>query len=140
MNSSKVIVTVYSHPEFLPPTLNMIAELSKRFDKVYVLSRNVFVSDWVYPENVRLFVTGNLMTIRESESKSQIKKLISFLTYTWGLLKLLLMVKPILLVLCDPIPTFSFSLIRIFVSSKTRLWYHNHDVADLKQCRKFSIG
>ena len=140
MNSTKVIVTVYSHPEFYPPTLNMITELSNRFDEVFVLSRNVFESDWIYPENVRLFVTGSKVSIRESEKKSNIKKIISFLTYTWGLLKLVIKEKPKWLILCDPIPTFSFQLIKPIIGDKQKLWYHNHDILEVENVNKFSVS
>lgn len=138
--SRGVLITVYSHPEFYPPTLNLINELSKKFDRVVVLSRNLFDSDWSYPENVRLIVTGKKVSIRESEKKSKILKVLSFLIYTWGLFKLIIKEKPIWLILCDPIPTLSFLLVSPFLPRKIKIWYHNHDVLELTRVKPFSIS
>ena len=49
----KVLVTIYVHPEYYPPTLNAINELSLIFDEVVVVTRNLAASKWKFPENVR---------------------------------------------------------------------------------------
>ncbi len=138
--NSCVIVALYSHPEFYPPTLNAIGELSKKFDKVMVYSRNVLKSEWLYPENVELIGIGPIMSIRESENKSFIFKMLIFIQYTIGFLKLIRKSKPKIIKVCDVIPLLSLSIIKTFLPSKIKFWYHNHDVADVNVSRKYTIG
>jgi hypothetical protein len=136
----KVIVTVYSHPEFYPPTLNLISELSKSFDFVYILSRNLVNSNWIYPENSNLKTSGKKMDIRFSEKLPLIRKVFVFFKYTLDLYRIVTKHKPELLVLCDPIPTLSFKLVSPFLPRKIKIWYHNHDVLELKRVKPFSIS
>jgi glycosyltransferase involved in cell wall biosynthesis len=138
--SRDVLITVYSHPEFYPPTLNLINELSKKFDRVVVLSRNVFESNWIYPENTIIHVSGRKTTIRESENTSTLKKVFSFMEYTWSLLKIIIGNKPEMLVICDPIPTLAYKIINPFSFQKIQLWYHNHDILEVEKVKKYSIS
>jgi hypothetical protein len=137
---NNIVIGVFSHPEYYPPTLNAIHELSKIFDNVYVLSRNVLESKWDYPSNVQLVVSGKYCTIRESEQKNFIQKFFSFFYFTFHLFKLIRKTKPTYIQVCDTIPLFSLFLIKIVISKKIKIWYHNHDVCEIKLCRKFSIG
>ena len=140
LNKSVVVVSVYSHPEFYPPTLNLITQLSLKFDMVHVLCRNVFETKWEYPINVKLFPVGKMMTIRESETKSIFIKILSFLKYSLSLLKLIKRNKPTLLIMCDSIPTLSYYFIEHFIGKKPSLWYHNHDVLELNKVKFFSVS
>jgi hypothetical protein len=45
-----------------------------------------------------------------------------------------------MLVLCDPIPTLSFCVIKPFIRKSTNIWYHNHDVSVLDNISKYSIS
>ncbi|MFY8166654.1 MAG: glycosyltransferase [Sediminibacterium sp.] len=137
---NNIVIGVFSHPEFYPPTLNAIQELSKIFDNVYVLSRNVLVSEWDYPSNVQLVASGKYCTIRESEQKNVVQKFFSFFYFTFHLFKLIRKIKPAYIQVCDAIPLFSLFLLKKGISKKIKIWYHNHDVCEIKLCRKFSIG
>ncbi len=140
MSDNSIVITVYSHPEFYPPTLNLIDELSLKFDKVYVLSRNVFDSKWIYPNNTELISKGERISIRDSEKANNFKKIVSFFSYTFSLWKLCLINKPKYVILCDPIPTLSFYLISPFLSKSIKIWYHNHDVLEFQKVKKYSIS
>ena len=136
-----IIIAIYSHPEFYPPTLNSINELSKIFKKIIVYSRNVLASDWEYPQNVELIVSGTYVSIRDSETQSLYKKISSFLTYTNGFRKLIYSENPDWVQVCDAIPLACLSLMRLPNWNKNfKLWYHSHDVLDKKLIRKFSIS
>ena len=137
---NSIVVAVYSHPEFYPPTLNAIQELSKQFDTVFVLSRNVLQSEWDYPKNVQLIKSGKFRSIRSSENNNILKKAISFLSFTLHFYKLIIKEKPRFIQVCDVIPLFSLFLIKKIVVNKTKIWYHNHDVSEIELCRKYSIG
>ena len=137
---NSIVVAVYSHPEFYPPTLNAIQELSKQFDTVFVLSRNVMKSEWVYPKNVQLIKSGKYRSIRSSENTNTFIKAISFLMFTLHFFKLIVKEKPQFVMVCDVIPLFSLFLIKKIITNKTKIWYHNHDVAEIGLCRKYSIG
>ncbi len=140
MKQSTVIITVYSHPEYYPPTLSMIIELSKRYNRVVVYSRNVLDSKWIYPDNVYLYTSGKRISIRETESKSVFLKMVFFLNYTLNFFKLLVKERPSLVVLCDSIPTLAFYLLPKYSKCNINLWYHNHDVLVLRNVRRFSIA
>lgn len=115
---NNIVIGVFSHPEFYPPTLNAIQELSKIFDNVYVLSRNVLVSEWDYPSNVKLVASGKYCTIRESEQKNVIQKFFSFFYFTFHLFKLIRKIKPAYIQVCDAIPLFSLFLLKKGISKK----------------------
>jgi glycosyltransferase involved in cell wall biosynthesis len=136
----KVIVTIYSHPEFYPPTLNLISELSKNFEFVHILSRNLVNSNWIYPENSNLKTSGKKMDIRFSEKLPLTRKVFVFFKYTLDLYRIVTEHQPDLLVLCDPIPTLSFKLVSPFLPRKIKIWYHNHDVLELKKVKPLSIS
>jgi hypothetical protein len=140
IRKNSIVVAVYSHPEFYPPTLNAIQELSKQFEKVFVLSRNVLKTEWEYPKNVKLIKSGKFKAIRDSEKSNIFIKVISFLTFTLHFIKLIITKKPRFVQVCDVIPLFSLFLIKNLISKKTKIWYHNHDVSDIDLCRKYSIG
>jgi len=138
--SNKVIVAVYSHPEYYPPTLNAIANLAENYEEVIVVCRNVLKSEWEYAPNVRIHPTGEYLTIREAEAKSTAWKVSSFLRYTLTLLKEIRGNRPKLVLLYDAIPLLSFSLSKAFSNTKPFVWYHNHDVIDIGTVRKYSVG
>jgi hypothetical protein len=52
------MVAIYSHPEYYPPTLNAIDQLSEIAESIIVVTRNNKFSSWEFPENVELHVTG----------------------------------------------------------------------------------
>jgi hypothetical protein len=140
MRDNSIVITVYSHPDFYPPTLNLIDELSVKYDKIYVLSRNVSDSNWKYPINTELILTGKKICIRDSEKINFFRKIFSFLIYTISLWKQCFFNKPKYVILCDPIPTLSFYLISPFLSKSIKIWYHNHDVLEFQKVKKFSLS
>lgn len=140
IKNNVVVVAVYSHPEYYPPTLNAIDELALKFDEVIVLSRNVFESNWNYPQNVRLVYSGKKIGIRESEQLNIFLKVLSFLMFALKLLKLTYQKKPKLIQVCDSLPLFSLYIIKPLLNRKIKFWYHNHDVVELKYTRKFSLS
>jgi hypothetical protein len=135
-----VVITIYSHPEFYPPTLNMILELSRNYDHVFVLCRNVLISNWEYPDNVTIKACGDNISIRESEQQVIWRKIIAFLDYLFKFIIILVDRKPKLLVLVDPIATLSFRIIQPFINNNLKVWYHNHDVLEIDKVRKYSIA
>src|SRR5664279_3746457 len=87
MNGDKNLITVaiYTHPEFYPPLLNAIDELSGDFDELRVVTRNLYVSRWKYPDNVQLIYSGQAVEINASEKASTGWKIKSFLDFTRAL-------------------------------------------------------
>lgn len=136
----KLIISVYSHPEYYPPTLNAIHELSTFCDEVYILSRNVRVSTWNYPKNVKLITSGSFVSIEESQNKSSFWKLISFFQFTFKTYLLLKKYNPKWILTYDPIPLLAYRLSSFFLKKKPKIWYHNHDMLDVKYVRKYSIS
>lgn len=140
MINKNLLIVVYSHPEFYPPTLNAIQCLSSEYNQITILCRNVLKSSWEYPPNVSIISTGKYVSIRESEKKNIFIKGYIFFLFTFELLKLSFTKKPCIYLLYDIIPLFSYRLIKCFIPFKHKLWYHNHDVSEFSQLNKYSIS
>jgi hypothetical protein len=139
-SKNNIVLAIYSHVEYYPPSLNLIHLLSKKNLHVNILCRNVFISDWDYPKNTNLIVSGKFYDIRKIEKFNFFKKTISFFLFTRKLLQLCLIKKPKYVILCDTMPTLSFLFILPFISKSIKIWYHNHDVLDLNKVKIFSLG
>lgn len=137
--SGILIIAVYSHPEYLPPTLNAIEHLSGKFEHIYVVHRNVFGFDWVYPPNVTLLSSGKPLTVREAEKKPVFQKIKAFLGFSALICKTYQRTRSRALLIYDPMPLLSYRLARMFIRKPALLWYHNHDVAENQYLRKWSL-
>ena len=141
MSEKKVLViAIYSHPEYLPPTLNAIEYLSEIYEKIYVVHRNVEGFDWQYPSNVKLLYAGALLTVRAAEQKSIIAKIKAFLAFSILLANTYRSNKASALLLYDFMPILSYRIIHKFIRAPQLLWYHNHDVAEQQYLRKWSLS
>jgi glycosyltransferase involved in cell wall biosynthesis len=136
---NKVLVSVYQHPEYFPPTRSAIFLLSQEYSEVIVLTRNNFKevkSD--FPANVKFIKIGQFIDLRESERKSILWKSCMFIKF-WITYQILIYTSNFKLVLIyDPIPLFAH-----YISCKKKkviFWYHNHDIIEISLCRKYSIG
>lgn len=133
------VVAIYSHPEFYPPTLNAVQALSTKYDKIYLLCNNVVETNWDYPLNVELVAIGGFLPVKVFENKSILWKLRRFLTYFKKLNELARTAS--LILTYDTIPLMAYGLgFRYLLKKHPIWWYHNHDIADLAQIRKGSIG
>jgi len=134
-----IVAGIYIDPDFYPPTINAIINLSEISEEVVVVTRNHTAIDFPYPSNVRLVKLGKLMTVLETEQMSIFSKFLSFIKFSFYLWKYITKKHVSIAVLYDAIPLFSFFLIRKFISKKN-IWYHNHDMPGTHMTRKFSIG
>lgn len=137
---NKILCVSYIHPEYYPPTLNAIGELSKIFDSVLVLFRAHKKNEWIYAPNVKLTVSGKSTNLKTQETAKTFNKVFWFLQFTFDLYNLVKSQKPKYVLLYDPIPLFAFWLIKGFCSKDIKVWYHNHDIAEISKVRKYSIG
>lgn len=135
----KIIVAIYSHAELFPPTINAIHELSKTYDEIILLQRAHLADDWRYPPNVLIISQGKLISSRAQEHLPVFKKLAVFMDFSFNLLKNIIKHKPNCILLYDPLALLSFHCIDFFLNSKARLWYHNHDIPDSANVKKFSL-
>jgi len=138
----RIVAGIYYDPEFYPPTINAINNLSEICEELVVVTRNHSELDFPSPGNVRLIKLGPLMSVQESEKKSLHSKIISFVNYTFTLWKYTNKKDTDLAVYYDAIPLLSFFVFRKFISRKKLIWYHNHDMpgSQLHLIRKYSIG
>lgn len=105
-----------------------------------VIHRNFLIPSWSYPQNCELVPVGKLIDVKASMNKSVFIKLFYFVSYTLTLLKEIKKNKPTHVLLYDYFPMLSCYLIRPLESKKIKFWYHNHDVAEANQNRKYSLG
>ncbi len=135
----KMVIAIYNHQEYYPPTLNALEELSKSCDKIYLLGRNIKTSNWIYPKNVEIKLSGSYKTVNEIREASLIWKILSFARFTFNLFLLIIKHKPKWVVCYDSIPLWAFRIATKFIFFKIpKLWYHNHDVIDGHH--KFSVS
>jgi len=137
--SKTVLVSIYAHPEGYPPTLNCIEQLSGFYENVILLGRNVQRKAWNYPENCEVFFSSQYIDGRQADNKSLVRKIIFFINFLKLLLTKAIKNKPELILVYDPMALFAYSLIRKFLNFPHRVWYHNHDVLNLTDVRKFSV-
>jgi len=136
----KIVAAVYSHPEYYPPTLNAMEQLSQHTERIVLLHRNVKPKEWHYPENVFLKSSGSFKGITATQNESVLWKLISFIRFSIDFFKVLRKEKPNWVIAYDPIPLLSYRIISFFVLKKPKIWYHNHDILELKNTRSFSVS
>lgn len=136
----KILISVYSHPEFYPPTLNAVRMLSKLFDGITIVSRNVLDSDWNYPAQVKLVTSGEKISIRESEVQPFFKKILAFFLFLATLRNAIKNEKPEWVLVYNEIPLFALKIIRFTGIKSFKVWYHNHDPMELQELKRTSVS
>lgn len=145
MESNKLInhitILIYAHPELYPPTLSAISELSKVSDSIDVITRNMLVSQWDYPDNVTISYTNSEEYQGfEIEKVSFIKKASHFWQFLKKAKKTIKTNKSELVIAYDAIPLYTTLLLKTVIEkSNSLLWYHNHDVTDLRHASRYSL-
>jgi glycosyltransferase involved in cell wall biosynthesis len=135
----KIIVSIYVHPEFYPPTLNAIINLAEQYEKVVVITRNNIDSNFPFPQNVRIKKLGSLTSVIDSEKQNLFFKILFYIKFLIAHIPYLF--KKQNKFLCyDPIPLFTIALLCKLFFIKRHIWYHNHDMPNIKNCRKYSIS
>lgn len=135
----KVVIGIYSHPEFYPPTLNAINILSNEGHDIEVVYNNVLKSTWPYNINVKLFPSGSLKPQKKIEVSSFFSKIGRWLKFNINLYKCLKNADTF--IAYDPIPLFSYRIVsKLLLKKPPTIWYHNHDVHEINKFRKYSIG
>jgi glycosyltransferase involved in cell wall biosynthesis len=137
---NRIVVSIYIHPDFYPPTINAINNLAERCDELIVITRNNCKEDYPTGDNIRFIKVGAYTKLYEFELKSLVIKTLTFLKFTFKILQYSLSKKTSWIISYDPIPLFSFYLINWMLSSKIKKWYHNHDIPEISSTNKYSIG
>lgn len=135
-----IVVSIYIHPEFYPPTINAILCLAEVCEDVKVVTRNNSLVEFPFPSNVKVIKNGKYSTPYDSERLSTVSKILSFLRFTASFLKVSRNKKTDLILLYDAIPLFSYFLVRRVLRKNVKIWYHNHDMPNIQNVRKYSIG
>src|SRR5690349_10768917 len=120
-----LVVVLFSHPQYYPPTLNALEMLSEHYDTIYVVHRNILGFDWKYPANVQLVGARRSYKVEDLEKSGIHKKISWFLNFTWRLLSIIRKAKPSTVLLYDAMPILSYRLIHRFIPRPKVLWYHN---------------
>jgi hypothetical protein len=139
-SSRSLVAGIYFHPEAYPPTLNALAELADSFDNISVVYRNHAVSKWTYPGNVTLIPSGKLVTSVQQQHAPLIKKIAFFADFSYSLLRTCLKLKPSVILVYDAMSLYAYHLIKALLRFPHAIWYHNHDVTEPSNLRKYSIG
>jgi hypothetical protein len=141
MNSKQnLVIGIYFHPEAYPPTLNAIGELSSCFQHIAVVHRPHLQGKWQYPYNVAAFPAGSYISSVEQQRSSLLRKVTFFLQFVRVFLLHCRKERPGWILLYDNMSLFAYSIAKKFLRFPHKVWYHNHDVVDGTQLRKYSIG
>lgn len=140
LNNKILLVSIYSHPEYYPPTLSALENLSLMYKDIYVLHRNLLGFDWKYPENVHLVGAKREYQPHEVEAAGFIRKLGWYLAYAWKFLRMMRKYRPDTLLIYDYLAILAYRLVYLFAPKPTVTWYHNHDVAEKQYIRRHSIS
>ncbi len=136
---SSLVIGIYFHPEAYPPTLNAIGELSECFDHITVIYRPHLKGSWNYPDNVKAIPSGAYITSAQQEKAPLYRKVLFFFQFTRSLLHACKIERPDFILVYDSLSLLAYSLIKPLLGKHT-LWYHNHDVTEQKDIRKYSIS
>jgi glycosyltransferase involved in cell wall biosynthesis len=138
--SKRILIGIYHHPEAYPPTLNAVQQLSRCYEEIIIVHRPHLKSSWNYPANVTVVESGKPISSVDQERASLHRKVFFFLIFFKDFVLQSWKKKPGTILLYDTMPVLAFSLARPLLWFKYRLWYHNHDIAELSQVRKYSLG
>lgn len=135
-----ILVVIYNPAELFPPTINAVEYLAAKYKKVTLITYAVPGSDqWRFPGNVEVKYIGEWPT--NGITGSSWKNLKRFLKFTISLKKTIAQSNFNVVLLYEPHAILSYRLARkYFVKKSPVLWYHNHDIFELKSQRKYSIG
>jgi glycosyltransferase involved in cell wall biosynthesis len=137
--TKNLICAIYNHPEAYPPTLNALRELSKIYEKIYVIYRPNLSDQWHYPGNVILIRSGKEISTHDQAALGATKKILLFFSFTYIFLKSFYKYKPQTILLYDSIALFSYDIIKYVLRGKFIVWYHNHDVTEIEKARRCSL-
>lgn len=140
MKYRKIVVAIYIHPDFYPPTLNAINLLSSQCEELVVVTRNNCNVDYRPNINISYKKIGKFAYPSEMEKQSKFKKIYNFLRFTTTFFKNSISKKTDLIIAYDPIPLLSLYLFSWILKPSKKMWYHNHDIPEINSNSKFSIG
>ena len=127
---TNLLIGVYNHPEYYPPTLNAVVNLSKICDNLSMVYRPLKKNQWAWSENVKLIEGGKSYNTLEQKQLPSLSKILIFIAFTWAFLKEIIRLKPKIILVCDNYSLLSLRLCWLIIPKKTCLWYHNHDVTE----------
>jgi len=139
-NNGVLVIAIYSHPEYYPPVLSALENLAPLYKKIYVLHGNTKGFDWKYPDNIILVGWGDPIAPAEVLVGSVLKKIGWFINFSRSFYSLVRKQDPDTILIYDYMPVLSYRLFSCLIRKPRILWYHNHDVADENQLRKYSLS
>lgn len=134
----KVLAAIYTHPEFYPPTINLVEALAGEGHLVTILCSNNAKEISHYANGIDVVSIGDFIPIRSVGQRSTLEKVKHWLSYTLGMRRLLRHTD--MVILYDPIPLLSYRIASIFLKKPRIVWYHNHDIMEIEHQRKYSIS
>lgn len=138
-NNTKVLALIYADIEAYPPTLNLINLLSEYVERIDLVERSILNNKNIFEHNVFIHRPGYNYSREDQMKGSPILKLYLYLIFLFKIIKILIIQKPNVVIIYDPIPLVLYRLARIFSNKNHVVWYHNHDVLESKN-NKFSIS
>lgn len=140
MRGNHLVIGIYYHPEVFPPTLNAVNELTDCFNSISIIYRPNLKGTWKYPANVKVIPSGSFISSADQENSGAIRKIVFYARFVYDLLCECLAGRPRVILLYDNIALLAYRIVRPFLFFRHKVWYHNHDIAEIERTRKFSVG
>lgn len=126
--------------DLFPPTINAVEKLAMHTNSVWLLTNELAVDTrWIFPVNVKVIYNESLNETKNGNGI--ISSLICFTKYYYKLKRILQKQNFDLVILYEPHAALAYKLLyKQEKGKKYVLWYHNHDIYELKKLRKYTLG
>jgi glycosyltransferase involved in cell wall biosynthesis len=142
-DSNSILILIYAHPEFYPPTINCILNLSSSDFALDVLHLPHKNNEWKWPTNVNLIsISNKVFSPRDHLLLSPIKKVSLLVQFALKAVTLIIKNRKrySYILAYDPYALFVANLLKKTTNKSIFIWYHNHDVSpQLHKLKKLSL-
>ena len=134
----KALVCIYNPADLFPPTLNAVRTLSSEFDEVVLITTRQDNEEMNYfPGNVKLVYPLR----RKRSERPTLPGMLAYLRFTFEVWKYMMRTRFHLVLMYDPHAWLSVIISRVFFALGPGIkWYHNHDIYQLSNQRRFSAA
>lgn len=136
----KALVTIYSHVNFYPPSLNAIDGITGIFKNIDVLVLPFAENGTHHKREINFRESGKNISVRSYEQKGNLYKAYVFVNYSFYFALLLLVRRPKLIVIYDSLALLSYRMVKFLKPKKAIVWYHNHDVLAEEEVAKGTMN
>ncbi len=127
----RILVVMYSNPDYHPPTVNGVRMMSEYFD-VHIVCRNDIGPRVEWPRGVMLERVGRAKTEVEKQAAPAARKLAEFSAFARGVRRAAARLAPAVIYAYDAMG-FAVAAWTARIRPRTRLIFHSHELAPIER-------